>query len=142
MARTPPNAADLVTNYTNGINGTAQSKYKTAIGRVTVNPMQEALKKVQDGTWLAKVQQSQAKLEAALSAGDAGFWKSQSQNAGAVNWLNSKTKGTPKYQKKAGQIATAAAQASAAAAAASGSQGKWLASVNATRAAWGLPNVS
>lgn len=142
MARTPPNAADMVANYAAGINGTAQNKYKTAIGRVTGNPMQDALAKVNDGTWLQNVTASVDKLKSALASADPAFWKTQTQGAGATNWLNSKTKGQAKYQRKADKMAQASAAASQAAANAQGSQAKWLAAVNATRAAWGLGNVS
>lgn len=142
MARTPPSAADLVANYAAGINGTAQQKFKNAIGRVTVNPMQEALNKVNDGTWLARVTASQAKLAAALAQGDAAFWKTQTQGAGAANWLASKTKGQAKYQRKADKIAQAAAASSQAAHAASGSTAKWQAAVNATIGVWGAPALT
>ena len=143
MARTPPNAADLVANYGAGFNGTAQNKFKSAIGRVTSNPMQDALAKVNDGTWLTKVTASVDKLKNALSNADPAFWKSQTQGAGATNWLNSKTKALAKYNRKANLIAQAAQQASqAAAAAGSSSRARWEAAVNATMAVFGAGTVS
>lgn len=112
-------ANTAASNWAAGMNATGQAKYKQKVGAYQGNPMAMAAAPAAQQKYLSSVTDAvqSGRMAAKLNAVDPNFWKSQTTGAGATNWLNSATKGKPKYVAFAQKWAPTWAQAQQAAAA-------------------------